>query len=225
MPDLVQAHSWYKSPDPVHGFDHIQRVYYLAKHLALKEGADLEIVCAAVLLHDVNSPEASDVKVPTIDSVSQEPEKDREIHQYHAAQFARTILGNEGWEESRIEAVVHCIEAHRYRGSSMNPLTLEAKVVFDADKLDAIGAIGIARALAYSITHNHPIYSKPSEQFLQNGQLLKEELHSSYHEYLFKLRHIKNKLFTKTAKEMAEKRHKIMESFFRQLVDEIELLG
>ncbi len=132
MPTLEQARYWYTADDPVHGFDHILRVYRLAERLAGLEGADLEIVKAAVLLHDASL----ETHV-------------RGEHQVAGAEFARRVLEDEGWGEPRIQAVQHCIRAHRFRDDSEQPETIEAQVLFDADKLDAIGAIGVARAVAY----------------------------------------------------------------------------
>ena len=66
------------------------------------------------------------------------------------------------------------------------PQTLEAKILFDADKLDVIGAVGVARTIAFDVVVNQPIYTEPSERFLATGEKEPGEPHSSYHEYLFK---------------------------------------
>jgi uncharacterized protein len=204
MPTLSQARAWYPN-DPVHGFDHVLRVVRLAEQLALAEGADLEIVRAAVLLHDAKNVARDTLNVPRSD------------HQLASAAFARQVLMAEGWAENRIAAVEHCIRAHRFRDRSEPPQTLEAKILFDADKLDAIGAIGVARAIGYAAAHGQPAFAQPSEQFLTTGELSPGEPHSAYHEYLFKLRKLKDRLYTPTAKAMAEERHHFMEAFFAQL--------
>ncbi|MGD9094004.1 MAG: hypothetical protein PVF74_14240, partial [Anaerolineales bacterium] len=120
-------------------------------------------------------------------------------------------------QPEEIAAVEHCIRAHRYRDDQEQPQTLEAQVLFDADKLDAIGVIGAARAIAFATQAGLPAYAPPSRKFIETGQLEDGELHSAYHEFLYKLRNIKNRLYTATAQNIAKERHNIMEDFFDQL--------
>lgn len=208
MPTLEQARQWYPEQDPVHGWDHILRVVHMAERLALAEGADLEIIRAAALLHD---------------SKGSDPNSgERLSHHEASALFAEIILKEEGWEEERIVAVQHCIRGHRYRGGLENqPQTIEAKVIFDADKLDVLGAIGVARTIGYAVQDGQPIYAEPSHQFLETGVKQEGETHSSYHEYLFKLRKVKDRLFTATARQIAESRDDYLTGFYEQLKAEI----
>jgi uncharacterized protein len=208
MPTVEQARAWYPDLDPVHGFDHVLRVYRMAEQLARAEGADLEIVRAAALLHDAEG------------SATQGGEIGRSNHHHASAEFARQVLEAEGWPPERIAAVQHCIRAHRFRDGSEPPQTLEARVLFDADKLDVIGAIGVARTIAYDVVVGQPIYSPPSAQFLETGKKEPGEAHSSYHEYLFKLSKIRDRLHTGAARAVAEERHRFMEEFFQRLADE-----
>ena len=127
------------------------------------------------------------------------------------------MLQAEGWPAERIAAVQHCIRAHRFRDRSEPPATLEAKVLFDADKLDVLGAIGAARTIAYAILAGQPIYAPPSQKFRQTGEKEPGEPHSSYHEYLFKLSHVRERLFTPTGKALAEERHAALCAFYDQL--------
>ncbi len=127
-----------------------------------------------------------------------------------------------GWQEQRIEAVLHCIRAHRFRDEREQPQTLEAQVLFDADKLDAIGAIGVSRAIAFSLQAGQPVYSPPSERFRQTGALEPGEAHSAYHEYLFKLSKLKDRLYTPAARRIAEGRHQAMAQFFAELAEELD---
>ena len=203
---LERARSWYDSRDPVHGFDHVLRVLHLAEAIGRKEGADLEIVRAAVLLHDASrngggSPPGGD-------------------HQDSSAEFARDILSRDLWPPDRIEQVLHCIRTHRFRSTSTSPQSREAKVVFDADKLDAIGAVGAARAVAYAALAHQPIYSNPSDRFLRDGRLEPEEPHSAYHEYLFKLRRIPERLQTASGRRLAKRRLRFLDRFFERLIRE-----
>jgi uncharacterized protein len=236
MPSIEQARSWYPD-DPVHGFDHVLRVYHLAEKLAGAEGADLEIVQAAALLHDVPGElaghdvpgELAGHDVPgelaghdVPESVTQESGKEtaRAEHHNQAARFARRVLGAEGWTDERINRVVHCIEAHRFRDKRTQPDTIEAQVLFDADKLDAIGATGVGRAIAYAASHGQPVYAPPSDEFLRSGRAQPGEPHSSYHEHLFKLRKIKERLYTQTGRRLAQGRHEFLEAFYEQLLAE-----
>jgi len=208
MPTLEQARQWYPDQDPVHGWDHILRVYHMSERLALAEGANLEIVHAAALLHD---------------SKGSDPNSgERLSHHEASALFAEIVLREEGWNAEQIAAVQHCIRGHRYRGGKENePATIEAKVIFDADKLDVLGAIGVARTIGYAVQDGQPIYVKPSQQFLESGEKLAGEPHSSYHEFLFKLRNVKKRLFTATARQIAESRDQYLAGFYEQLIAEI----
>ena len=206
MPTIEQARRWYEEHDPVHGFDHALRVYTLAEELGTELGADLDILRAAALLHDASGAAPGEAGT-------------RVSHEQDSADFARRILLDEGWEESRIEAVEHCVRSHRFRNQE-TPKTLEAKVLFDADKLDVVGAFGVARTIGYAVQAKNPIFAEPSEQFMIDGSKEPEELHSAYHEYLFKLRRVKDRLYTEPAKRIASHRHKALVQFFDQLAAE-----
>ncbi|MEA4810988.1 MAG: HD domain-containing protein [Anaerolineaceae bacterium] len=204
-PSIEEAQKWYESGDPVHDFAHVMRVYRLSEKIALAEGADLEIVHAAALLHD---------------SVGSAPGGDGQARQEHhiaSAEFAARVLRQENWAQARIEAVQHCIRAHRFRHNGERPQTLEAQCLFDADKLDVLGAIGAARTIAFAALAGQPAYAEPSESFLSTGIKEPGEKHSSYHEYLFKLRKIKGQLFTSSGKALAEARDRFLSEFYSQL--------
>jgi uncharacterized protein len=208
MPTIDQARRWYPDLDPVHGFDHVLRVYRMAEHLAQAEGGDLEIVRAAALLHDAEG------------SATAGGEIGRSNHHHASSEFARQVLEAEDWSPQRIAAVQHCIRAHRFRDNSEPPQTLEARILFDADKLDVIGAIGVVRTVAFDVVVGQPVYFEPSQRFLSTGEKEPGEPHSSYHEYLFKLSRIKDRLFTSTARTIAEERHRFMAEFFNRLAAE-----
>jgi uncharacterized protein len=218
MPTLEDAHSWYSSRDPVHGLDHVVRVYNLAERLAKIESADVEIVRAAALLHDTSGGLNTEIEG---ESGPLSGREHRIEHHIISAQFAEQVLEGEGWPDSRIQAVQHCIRAHRFRGNSENPTTIEAKVLFDADKLDAIGAIGAARAVAYAARADQPIYAEPSDTFLATGVKTAGEAHSAFHENIFKLSKIKARLYTASGKAMAEERHRFMMTYFERLAAEV----
>jgi uncharacterized protein len=204
MPTIEEAREFYPDDDPVHGFSHILRVYRLCERIGRQENADLTIVRAAALLHDVEG----DVDV-------------REEHHLAAARFAEKTLIMEGWSEEAIKAVVHCIRAHRFRDNSEKPQTLEAQVLFDADKIDAIGAVGVARAVAYAVRAGMDVYAPPSDLYLSSGKYEPGESQTVAHEYLFKLRHIKDRLFTPSGRSLAAERHELMVRFFEGWMKEI----
>ena len=208
MPTTEEARQWYPAQDGVHDFEHVLRVLAMADRLAQAMGADLEIVHAAVLLHDVNGAQAD--------------REQRLDHHCAAANLAGELLQSEGWGEERIAAVQHCIRAHRFRDDSQQPQTLEAQILFDADKLDAIGATGVARAIAYALQAGQPVYARPSQKFLESGELEQGEPHSAYHEHLFKLRRLKERIYTPLARRIAEQRHQVMEAYFAALAGEME---
>lgn len=207
MLSLERARDWYTDDDPVHDFAHIERVYRLAERLAQAEGADLEIVRAAALLHDAQGSASGNAS--------------RKDHHERSADFAAEILAAAGWQAERIAAVQHCIRAHRFRDDREPPATIEAKVLFDADKLDVIGAIGVARVIGYAALAGQPFFSPPSASFLQTGIEEPGEPHSAYHEFLFKLVKIRERMFTPTGKALAEARHACLVEYFEVLQAEI----
>jgi uncharacterized protein len=218
---IEKARTWYPGFDPVHGFDHVMRVYRLAERLAQAEGADWKIVQAAVLLHDAHGAVQDDFINAGGENLNH-PENNRQVHHQASAEFAGRVLAAEGWTEETIQAVKHAIRAHRFRDDQEKPQTLEAKILFDADKLDAIGAIGVARAVAYAARAGQPAFAEASTRFIESGVGQPGEPHSAYHEYLFKLRHLQDRLHTPSARKIAAERHQFMTEFFSRLEQEIQ---
>lgn len=214
FPTIEEARRWYKPDDPVHGFDHVLRVLRLALSIGGEMGADLEVLHAAALLHDAVGADPSD----------QSGKGSRSSHEEDSAGFARTVLQGEGWTEEKIGRVLDCIRAHRYRGGEA-PKSLEAQILFDADKLDVNGAFGAARTLGYAIQAGQPYYERPSARFLETGETEPGEAHSAYHEYLFKLRCVRERLHTPAARRLAQRRHEVLTIFFEQLAAEAEGSG
>lgn len=208
MPSIEQARAWYTDADPIHDFDHVMRVYRMAERLGRTEGADLEIVHAAALLHDAEGSASGGAE--------------RASHHHRSADFAAEVLQAEGWTEERIAAVQHCIRAHRFRGDGESPRSIEAKVIFDADKLDVLGAIGAARTVGYAAINGMPAYAQPSARFLASWEKEPGEPHSAYHEFLFKLSKVKARMFTATARGIAEERERYLAEFFERMSREID---
>ena len=117
----------------------------------------------------------------------------------------------------RIDQVVHCIQAHRYRDRSIQPQTLEAKCLYDADKLDSIGAIGVARAFSHSGSHNSRLWNQPVAEAPPDDAQPSGSEYTPVHEYVYKLRRILATLYTATARTIGAQRHEFMARFYEQL--------
>ena len=205
MITIEEARHHYEGADAIHDFDHVLRVLALAERLAQAEGADLEIVRTAALLHDVARGRR---------------ERSMPDHAQAGAEYARHLLG--GYPEEKVEAVAQAIAAHRFR-SGPDPQTLEAEVLHDADKLDAIGAIGVARAFAYGGEKGQRIWAEVSPGYQESQETHYE--HTPVHEYHMKLAKIQDRLLTESARRLAEERHAFMVAFFERLEREVRGLA
>lgn len=205
---LDDARALYAGADSVHDFDHIERVLALAERIARVEGADAAIVRAATLLHDWGRA----------DAVAQGWD-----HAQEAAERARRWLQERGAPDPWIEAVTHAIAAHRFR-TEPSPATLEAQVLFDADKLDAIGAVGIARAFAYGGAHQQRLWASWEAVDLARWEAHGDDpvAHTPVHEFVVKLARIKERLYTAEGRRIAEERHRFMAEFFRRMDAEVQ---
>jgi len=191
-----------------HGWDHTLRVWHNARHLAEVEEADRAVAEYAAILHDIGRPEETADRGATC----------------HAAAGARrvpAILRGLGiTDDAFIEHVTACVRSHRYRGRQRNPpVSLEAKIVYDADKLDSIGAIGIGRAFHFAghigaRVHNTREEAEGSPAYSRND--------SAYREFLVKLRNVHDSMLTGEGKRMAEERHRFMVEFFNRLAREAD---
>jgi len=187
-----------------HGPDHSERVYQMALRLGREMNADLDILTAAALLHDIGRGEESSSK-GTI------------CHATHGAEMAAAILQELGYQPQAVQRICHCIRSHRYRGTC-SPETLEARILFDADKLDSIGAIGIGRAFLFAgqigaCLHNPELDPQATESYSDQD--------TAYREFQVKMSRVRNKLLTSAGSRLAEDRHRFMEVFFDQLNREI----
>ncbi len=191
--------------DSAHDFDHVRRVVAMADRIARAEGADRDVVQAAALLHDIGLDEG------------------RAGHETSAANRAKEILHTRGYDEAFCSNVAHAIEAHRFR-SGPTPQTLEAKVLFDADKLDAIGAIGVARAFAFGAHRGQKLWGEVPPDYVDqmDGVEAGPHQHTAIHEFHVKLSKIKDRMFTATGKQIAAERHAFMVKFYEQLDLEVK---
>jgi uncharacterized protein len=219
-----EARRLYQSGDAAHDFDHILRVTHLAHYIAEREGARVEIVRLAALLHDV--PVLHDTALPAIQAQNGEDETSvRTTHHLAAAEFARNFLRDRGLPLADCTLIGEAIESHRFRDRSRSPQTLEAKVLYDADKLDSMGAIGIARAFAYAGHHANRLYTESSAEIAEqvaNGKPAPTPPdYTPVHEFVFKLRRLFDTLHTPTARTIGTERQAFMQSFFSQLEREM----
>jgi len=199
-----------------HDMDHIIRVYNLCEYLAkYEENVDKEVLLLSALLHDIAR-------------AKEDNDTSRVIrHEILGSEMAEEILLNEGYSSEIADKVKHCITTHRFR-SGNEPKTIEAKILFDADKLDAIGAVGIARAYVIAGEFSEKIYSSAvieeyvKENVVENGKLIDFSKHAPNLEYELKLKKIPERLYTKKAKEVAEGRMKFMELYFETIRMEID---
>ncbi len=203
------ARTLYDDGDPVHDFDHVLRVLALARRIGTAEGADMRVVETAVLLHDINRAGE--------DRAAHVRHAEPADHAVLAAERARDILRQRdpSLGDDFLDAVAHAIAAHRFR-NAIAPQTLEAKVVFDADKLDAIGAIGVARAYAYGGMTRQRLWDDVPDDYPGGS-----DHHTPHHEYVFKLRRIQERMQTDTGRALARERHAYMRDFFARLAREV----
>ena len=187
-----------------HDYFHTLRVFKMATHIANSEQANVEMVQLAALLHDVD---------------------DRKIfpETYEKQINARSFLLSNGVERARVEAICQIIREISFSANDSAPSTLEGKCVQDADRLDAIGAIGIGRAFAYGGNHNRHMYHPDIKP---NLNMTKEEYVKSesttinhFYEKLFKLTKLMN---TESAIKIAKERESYMRDFVAKFLEEWE---
>ncbi len=172
-----------QEPYGCHGYEHTERVVELCKVIGKELGANRDVLIPAAILHDIGRP--------------------RDNHALHSAVQARNILKNNGLYSRVKDEIIHAIEAHSFSAGG-EAKTLEAKILSDADKLDAMGAIGIYRAAQYGVEH-----SREFKDFIEH-----------FHEKLLKLPDL---LYTEKAREMAKKRHEFLLRYLEQV--DMELKG
>ena len=194
------------SSESSHDFDHTLRVCRNAEKLLeqLPE-ADKDVVRLAALLHDIARPE--------------EKGNNRVCHAKLGAKMTEKILKELKIEESFAQRIVSAVRTHRYRDNNA-PETLEAQIVYDADKLDSLGAVGIGRAFLFAGKFGARLHNTEKEA-LTHRVYSKED--TAYREYLVKLRKLPDAMLTAPGKRMALERIGFMQEFFARLNEETEL--
>ena len=208
--------SYYPKGDWAHGRSHIERVLRTAVEIGKREGADLEIIELSAILHDIF---ANEEKHSGIEGFR---------HEIEASKEARKILKRLGLADKTIDAVCHCIESHRKRTGRIQPQTIEAKCLFDADKLDCIGAIGIVRSAYMSLEHGQEFYKVEDAETYKcrntrpDGTIIDYTQHSSNLEYELSLKHVANRMYTEIGKGLARERAVFMDEFYSRLGKELK---
>ena len=193
--------------DSAHDGQHVERVVLMARRLAEAEGANLDVVIPAAWLHDcVTLPK----NAPNRHEASQ-------LAAIEAVRFLSSI----NYPAQHLDGIAHAIAAHSF-SAGIPPTTLEAKVVQDADRLDAIGAIGVARCLLIGGALARPLYN-PTDPFCQ--QRNPDDLAYTIDHFYTKLFKISQTLHTQTARAEAAQRTAFMQSFLDQLGAEIPAIG
>ena len=189
--------------DPAHDFDHVMRVYTNAKKIVKEEKADEKLVLSAALLHDIVSyPKSSKrSKFSSIDS----------------AKKSKIILKKYGFSEKEITIVSDAIKDHSFSQNKV-PETLEGKILQDADRLDALGAIGIARVFATSGSLNRPFYNIDDPFCTKRNP--DDDLWAIDH-FFNKLLKLESLMNTRSGKIEAKKRTRVLKEFLKQLKNEI----
>ena len=191
--------------DSAHDREHVYRVLYTALDIAREEeGVDMDVLIAACLLHDVGRQEQ--FADPSL------------CHAQVGARKAYEFLLENGFKEAFAMKVRHCILVHRFRKSNP-PESLEAKILFDADKLDVTGAIGVARTLMYSGQNCRALYSVTESGEIRDGEGDNED--SFFREYKFKLEKIYDRFYTKKGREEAMARKAAAVSYYENLLREV----
>lgn len=201
---LLETYMLSCTDDSAHDREHVYRVLYHALEIAgtLKD-VDYDILIAACLLHDIGRKEQFENPVL--------------CHATVGGEKAFAFLTGHGFAKKYAEQVRQCIQTHRYRADNP-PRSLEAKILFDADKLDVTGAMGMARTLIYKGIVSEPLYTLLPDGAVSDGTT--DDAPSFFQEYKYKLEHIYDRFYTEKAASLAEERRQAAVDFYNCLYRE-----
>jgi uncharacterized protein len=191
------------SNDSAHDFDHIMRVYKNAKKICKNEKVNPKLILCAVLLHDIVSFPKSD--------------KRSKLSSIKSAEASKKILKKYDFTRDEIQIISEAIRDHSF-SQNKTPKTIEGKILQDADRLDAIGAIGIARVFAVAGSENRPFYN-PEDPFCKkrNADDQKWTLDHFYKKLLL----LESLMNTKSGKSEAKRRTIVLKNFLSELKKEL----
>ena len=189
--------------DTAHDLSHILRVWQNVRAIARTDGGDLRVLAAATLLHDIVNPPKD--------------APNRQFASRMSASQAADILSQLGEDAAFIDQVAHAIEAHSF-SAGITPKTLEAQILQDADRLDALGYIGVARCLAVSGGLGRAIYD-PLDPTAKDRAL--DDQSFAMDHFQSKLLHLKDGFQTPTGRSLAEARHNVIQDFYNGLMQEV----
>jgi uncharacterized protein len=192
--------------DSAHDKEHIYRVLYMALDIAKYENkVDMDVLIASCLLHDIGREEQF--------------KNSKLCHAKVGSEKAFNYVINIGFPEEKAAHIKSCILTHRYR-SDNPPNSIEAKILFDADKLDVTGTLGIARTLCYIAQVSEPLYSVEKNGTILDGT--SNENHSFFHEYKYKLEKLYDKFYTNRGTEIAKERQHSAIEFYTSMLKEVQ---
>ena len=204
--EKIEAYMLSCTCDAAHDAEHVYRVLYNALDIAATEqGVDYDVLLAACLLHDIGR--------------ARQYENPKLCHGIEGGEMAFEYLSGIGFTERAATHAKQCIASHRHR-SDASPMTMEAKILFDADKLDVSGATGITRSLLHSGQIGQPLYilDDDGEIVLDGGGA---EMSSFFQEYHFKLKKTGEAFHTDRAREISRERQQAMTDFYDSLYSEL----
>jgi uncharacterized protein len=200
------------SEDAAHDYDHIQRVMALADTIQVREGGDLATIWAAVALHDIGQARER---------------RSGGDHAYIGAEMAVELLSGTQFPQEVIPGVHQAIRDHRMTGGA-TPQSLEGRILYDADKIDSLGAIGIGRLYCITGRYNQKVYAplpdgitEPVDPLLVR-QLRRRPDYSPSVEFRLLFGNLCERMTTRTGRELARERYEYMECFFTRLQLEAE---
>lgn len=190
--------------DSAHDCEHIYRVLNSALVIAREETVNYDVLITACLLHDIGRPDQ--IADPSL------------CHAEVGSRRALHFLIENGFTEVFAQKVADCIRTHRFRKNDL-PESIEAKILFDADKLDVVGAIGIARTLVYKGTVTEPLYTRLPDGRISDGT--GDRSQSFFKEYKYKLEKLYDRFYTQKGKALALARKAAARSFYESLYREV----
>jgi len=194
------AKTYFKNPVSGHDWFHVERVYRIAVRIGKAEKADMTILKPAVLLHDIARKKEDLGKI--------------KCHAQEGAKMAKKILSNLDYSKEKINQIAYAISVHRYK-LQIKPKTLEAQILQDADRLDALGAINVGRVFSYGGEHRRPIYDPkiPPKPYYNSDAT------TSLNHFFEKILKLKPKTFnTKTGRQIAKERYQYSKNFVKRFL-------